>query len=45
VEVEVEAVLYGGAVDLGDKPASVGKPRAVDPDPLADGCEFGGGVP
>ena len=41
VQIEVETVLDGGAVDLGHEPADVGERGAVDPDPLADRCKFG----
>ena len=36
VQVEIEAVLHGGAVDLGDQPARLRQRRAVEADPLAD---------
>ena len=36
VQVEVEAVLHGGAVDLGDQPAGLRERRAVEADALAD---------
>ena len=40
VQIEVETVLNGGAVDLRHQPADVGERGAVDPDPLADRGEF-----
>ena len=40
VQVEVEAVLHGRAVDLGDEPARLRKRRAVDADALADGNQL-----
>ena len=36
VQVEVEAVLHRGAVDLGDEPAGLRERRAVEADALAD---------
>ena len=36
VQIELEAVLHGGAVDLGDQPAGLGQRRAVEADPVAD---------
>ena len=36
VQIEIEAVLHRGAVDLGDEPARLGERRAVEPDPVAD---------
>ncbi len=42
VQVEVETILDGGAVDLRHQPADVGKRGAVDPNPLADRCELKG---
>ena len=36
VQIEIEAVLHGGAVHLGDEPAGVASACAVDPDALAD---------
>ena len=40
VEIEVEPVLDGGTVDLGDEPARLGERRAVDADPIPDDQEF-----
>ena len=40
VQIEVETILDGGAVDLRHQPADVGERGAVDSDPLADRCEF-----
>ena len=40
VEIEVEAVLHRGAVDLGDEPARLGQGGAVDADAIADGDEL-----
>ena len=40
VQIEVEAILHGGAVDLGHQPAGVGERRAVEADPLADRGEL-----
>ena len=37
VQIEVEAVLDGGRVDLGDEPADLGQRVAVEADALADG--------
>lgn len=36
VQIEVETVLHGGAVDLGDQAAGRGKGRAVEADTFAD---------
>ena len=36
VQIEIETVLHGGAVDLGDQPARLGERRAVEADPVAD---------
>ena len=36
VQIEIEAVLHRGAVDLGDEPARRGQRRAVEADALAD---------
>ena len=36
VQIEIEAVLHRGAVDLGDQPAGARQRRAVEADPLAD---------
>ena len=36
VQVKIEAILNGGAVDLGDEPARLRQRRAVKPDPVAD---------
>ncbi len=44
VQVEVEAVLHGGAVDLGDEPARLRQRRAVEADALADRDELAGGL-
>ena len=40
VEVEIEAVLHRGAVDLGDQPARLGERRPVETDSFADFDEF-----
>src|ERR1700733_5491841 len=40
VQIEVETVLHGGAVDLRHEAADVGERGAVDPHPLADRREF-----
>ncbi len=40
VQIEVETILDGGAVDLRHEPADVGERGAVDPDPLADRREL-----
>ena len=40
VQIEIEAVLHRGAVDLGDQPARLGERRAVEPDAFADRDEF-----
>ena len=40
VQVEVEAVLHGGAVDLGDEAARGRERGAVEADPLADRDEL-----
>ena len=44
VEVEGEAVLDGGAVDLGDEAAGAGERVAVEAGALGDGEELGGGL-
>jgi hypothetical protein len=36
VQIEVEAVLHGGAVDLGDEPACLCQRKPVEADPGAD---------
>ena len=40
VQIEVEAVLHGGAVDLGDEAARVGERGAVEADAVADRDEL-----
>src|SRR5207248_8642850 len=45
VQVEIEAVLNGGAVDLGDEPAGLRQPRAVEADPLANRDQLVRGLP
>ena len=40
VQIEIEAVLHRGAVDLGDEPAAPRQRRAVEADALADGDQF-----
>src|ERR1700677_4044187 len=40
MQIEVETVLHGGAVDLRHEPADVGERGAVDAHPLADRREF-----
>jgi hypothetical protein len=42
VQVKVEAILDGGAVDLGNEAARGGKRRAVEPDAVAYGHELFG---
>src|SRR6202042_2409993 len=42
VQIEVETILHGGAVDLRNQPADVGERGAVDSDPLANRCELKG---
>ena len=37
VQVKIEAILDGGAIDLGDEAARGGKRRAVEPDTVANG--------
>src|SRR5581483_2751333 len=45
VEIEVETVLHGGAIDLGGKPARRGELLAVETDALADCDQFAGRLP
>src|ERR1700733_3123512 len=40
VEIEIEAVLHGGAVDLGDQPARAGESGAVETDTFAECLQF-----
>src|SRR5215213_1914658 len=40
VQIEIEAVLQGGAVHLGNQPAHVGQCGSVKPDLTADGDKF-----
>jgi hypothetical protein len=40
VKIKVEAVLHGGAVDLGHQPARPGERRAVEPDAVAERFEL-----
>ena len=40
VQIEIEAVLHRGAVDLGDEAARLGERGAVEADALADGDEL-----
>ena len=40
VQVEIEAVLDGGAVDFGDEAARAGEPGAVETDALAQQAQF-----
>ena len=40
VQIEIEAVLHRGAVDLGDQPAGLRQRRAVEADALADRHQF-----
>ena len=42
MEVEIEAVLHGGAVDLRDEAACAGEPGAVEADALAEQPQFVG---
>ena len=44
MEVEGEAVLDRGAVDLGDEAAGAGEGVAVEAGALGDGEELGGGL-
>ena len=36
VQIEIEAVLHGGAVDLGDQPAGAGQRGGVEADAVAE---------
>src|ERR1700722_9247735 len=40
VEIEIEAVLHGGAVDLSDQPARAGESGAVETDTFAERLQF-----
>ncbi len=40
MQIELEPVLHGGAVDLGDQPAGLGQRGAVEADPFADGDQL-----
>src|SRR4051794_15481839 len=40
VEIEIEPILHGGAVDLGDQPARLGERPAIQPDALANAREL-----
>jgi hypothetical protein len=40
VKIKVEAVLHGGAVDLGHQPARPSERRAVEPDAVAERFEL-----
>ena len=40
VEVEIEAVLHGGAVDLGDQTACAGQRGAIETDTFAERLQF-----
>src|SRR4051794_25949853 len=40
VQVEVETVLHGGAVNLGHEPAGLGEAGAVETDPVTDGGQL-----
>src|ERR1700722_13110076 len=40
VEVEIEAVLHGGAVDLGDQPACAGQSGAVETHTFAESLQL-----
>ena len=42
MQIEVEAVLHGGAVDLGDEAAGSGEGGAVEAGALAGGDQLGG---
>ena len=37
VQIEIEAILHGGAVDLGDQPAGPRQRRRLDADAIAEG--------
>src|ERR1700676_721796 len=45
VEVEIEAVLYGSVVDLGDQSARAGDSGAAEPDASAECLQFVGSLP
>src|SRR5688572_14792356 len=45
MQVEIEAVLHGGAVDLGDEPAGAGERRAVEAHALAGRDQLMRGLP
>src|SRR4029079_1156051 len=45
VQIEIEAVLNGGALYLWRPPARLCQPSAVEPAPLADGDELVRGLP
>ena len=40
VQIKVETILDGGAVDFRHQPADVGERAAINSNPLADRCEF-----
>ena len=40
VQVEIEAILHGGAVDFGDEAACAREHGAVETDALAERCKF-----
>ena len=40
VQIEIEAVLHGGAVDLGDQPARLRERGPIEPDAISDGDEL-----
>jgi hypothetical protein len=42
VEIEIEPVLHGGAIDFGDQPAGLCKPGAIHADKFADREQFAG---
>jgi hypothetical protein len=40
VQVEIETILHGGAVDLGNQTAGADKGRGVQTDAIAEGVQF-----
>ncbi len=40
MQINVESILHGGAVDLGDEPTDLAQPRAVDPGPLSNRAQL-----
>ena len=45
MQVQVEAILHGRAIDLGDQPAGPGQCGAVEADPLANRDQLLRGLP